>query len=162
MRSEFDAAFALPARGRVDAGEPLILVRLARDLFALRTETMSGIVKGRRIVKLPTRSTSLLGIVGLRGRIVPVHDLARVLALCSDGASPDWIALGGTDPPLGFAFASYEGHVLVSRDRIRTENDATPGRGREVVETEDGIAPLVDLRALSAALRTGGEKEKRS
>jgi chemotaxis signal transduction protein len=77
----------------------------------------------RRIVAVPSPVVELLGIVGLRGTMLPVYDLAALLRY-PPAVSPRWIVLaGGSQQPIGFAFDGFDAHVQVTEASLVGSED---------------------------------------
>jgi purine-binding chemotaxis protein CheW len=65
----------------VDPVVELLTFTLAREEYAFRIEDLQEIVKPQRITKIPKSEPHLLGITSLRGKIIPVIDLKKILSL---------------------------------------------------------------------------------
>jgi chemotaxis signal transduction protein len=113
LRSAFDQTFAAPARGRVEDLVSLLTIDIGNHPFALRTAELSGLVADRRVVPVPSRRPELLGLIGLRGTLVPVFDLARLLGVPRHDPEPRWLALADRENPVAFAFDRLEGYIDV-------------------------------------------------
>jgi purine-binding chemotaxis protein CheW len=176
-RAEFDAAFAAPpAEGR-RAAERLVRIEVGGERFALRLADLAGLRRLGKLVALPGARPELLGVAGLRGRLVPVFDLGRLLGCGAD--EPRWLALARAEEPVGLAFGGLEGQIEVAPEAQATadaasavraasagamdgtgaaEGGASPGRTRgagflgRVVRDGDVPLPVVEVGALVAAL----------
>jgi purine-binding chemotaxis protein CheW len=87
-----DAGEALPAavpaeqekEEAADTGETaleLLTFRLSREEFAFRVSEVEEIVRHQSITRVPSLPDYVLGITSLRGKIIPVIDLKKRLAL---------------------------------------------------------------------------------
>lgn len=113
LRRSFDESFAVAAASKLERLEGLLAIRVGGDPYALRLSQISGLYADRRIVAVPSPVVELLGIVGLRGTMLPVYDLAALLRY-PPAASPRWMVLaGGSQQPVGFAFEGFDAHVQV-------------------------------------------------
>jgi purine-binding chemotaxis protein CheW len=65
----------------VDPVVELLTFTLAQEEYAFRIEDLQEIVKPQRITKIPKSEPHLLGITSLRGKIIPVIDLKKILSL---------------------------------------------------------------------------------
>lgn len=61
--------------------------RLGRDCFAIDAARVTEVIRGGRLTRVPRAPAVVLGLVHLRGRIVPVIDLAALLGVESTGGS---------------------------------------------------------------------------
>jgi chemotaxis signal transduction protein len=118
LRADFDRAFTEPTDTLGSAQESMLAITVAGQRMAVRTNELSGFQLSRRIMPLPHQLPHLLGVSGIRGRVVPVFDLARLLNSDPKEEQLRWVAVCGGDQPLGLAFAVFEGHLRASREDI--------------------------------------------
>jgi chemotaxis signal transduction protein len=87
---------------------------------------------------VPGPLPELLGIVGLRGAIVPVYDL-RLLLGHTPAGPPRWLVLAAGGQ-VALAFDHLEGHIVVAADAIVAEPGAVIGAppARELVSLPRG------------------------
>jgi chemotaxis signal transduction protein len=146
----FDGAFALPPRDAAPDWEDLLAVRVDDEPYALRVAELGGVATERRITAVPSSNPALLGLVGLRGIIVPVFDLARLLAGSSARTPPRWVARTRDVEPLGFGFGSLEGHLRVARAELGQ------GSGDSIsalLRSDSGLRPVIDLTEIARRVR---------
>ena len=156
LRRTFDHSFAEPPPPPHDTLENLLLIQVGGLRHALRLSELSGLQKQRRIVPLTsTVKPGLLGVAGVRGRIVPVFSLGALLGHgAAPGGSPHrWLAQYGTAEPMAFAFDELEGqhqaphkdiHALPAADRRE--------HVREALRIGGAVCPLVLLASLAEKL----------
>lgn len=65
-----------------------LLFNLSNQEYALSVKRLRCIVTPTLITKMPTATASLLGVINLRGEIVPIVDIKQLLALERTGESP--------------------------------------------------------------------------
>lgn len=119
LRRTFDQGFAAVPTGDGAGVESLVAIRVGEEKVALRVGEIAGIEARRLIVPLPVHQPALLGIAGIRSRIVPIYSLARLLGYGETGGDRHWLALVDRDKTLGFAFSRFEGHRRVPAGDIR-------------------------------------------
>lgn len=131
LRDAFDRGFA--AAPAIDKGtrHELLRIELAGEPYALALADLSSLHVDLEIVPVPARTPALLGVIALRGSIVPVFDLRLLLGLAATRPAR-WVAVVGAS---AFAFDQFSGHISVA------ELPAT-----RVVHHEGRLHPLVDFR----------------
>jgi chemotaxis signal transduction protein len=118
LRRDFDRSFAEPPRSGRDEFEALLRLRVGGDPYAIKVAEVTGLIADRLIVSLPAAAPEFLGIVGLRGSVVPVWSLSALLGYPASAEVPRWLILVGGDgnrQALGLAFEQYDGHLSVPR-----------------------------------------------
>jgi purine-binding chemotaxis protein CheW len=130
LRDAFDRGFA--AAPAVDPGtrHELLRIELAGEPYALVLADLSSLHVDLEIVPVPARTPALLGVIALRGTIVPAYDLRLLLGLAAT-RPPRWLVVAGAG---AFAFDQFIGHFSVA--------ELPPGR---VVHHEGRPHPLVDF-----------------
>jgi chemotaxis signal transduction protein len=100
-------------RDRVASGEPLhvIAFELGGQMHACDVLLVEEVVTAQRIHPLPDMPPRLLGMLRLRGELVPVVDVAPVLALARTSAAPTVLVLDDGERRVGVA-ADYVHDVL--------------------------------------------------
>src|SRR4029079_15975388 len=106
LRRSFDASFAAPVPERGAAPERVLALRAGATRLAVRLSDVAAIQRLPRRVALPDAPPGLLGLVGVRGRLVAVYRLARLLGSDAD-EDPRWLVLGRGDEPLGLALEGF-------------------------------------------------------
>jgi purine-binding chemotaxis protein CheW len=158
LRREFDAAFAAPPETTEAATEDMLAVRVGPDPFVLRLAEIAGLHADFTIVPVPSSAASLIGIVGIRGALKPVHDLAVLLGYGAAG-SPRWLIFPQAAPAIGLAFATLESHLKVRKDSLQAEraDDMRPaasrGFTRGLVLVEDAPRPIIHLQSLVRVIK---------
>lgn len=152
LRRAFDERFARPADQGVRSTVGLILVDLGSERFAMRLTALSGFEPLRRCVPLAGAAPGVLGIAGVRGRSIPVFDLAQALAL-RETEPPRWLALcehAGT--AMAFAFAGFAGQAQVDAAALRSAGaELARPHAPELVLIDQRPVPVIDVASLAAA-----------
>ena len=63
-----------------------VRLRVGRERYALPIENVLEVAEMGSLSALPGAGGAVLGVRNLRGQVLPVFDLARVLAIAGDGA----------------------------------------------------------------------------
>lgn len=162
LRAAFDAAFARPAGAPERDRVALLALRVGGAGVAVRVLETAGLMAARPIVPVPSRRPELLGVSGVRGAVVPIYSLARLLGRADDGA-PRWIVLAsaGTER-VGLAVTTFERHLLVPKAELRPAAQAGTAAAHAVEALYDAgeVRPVVSIPSLVRAItqaRSEGE-----
>ncbi len=157
---EFDESFAAPEAERPEL-VPLLAIRVAGRPYALALRELGGTEAGARIAPVPARSPALLGLAGIRGRVVPVFDLATLFGEVRPETPPHWIALSQGVEAIGLAFSELEGHL----ERRPEELGAYSSQGqkwiRGALRGERELRQVIDVSAIAASVRGMVREEER-
>jgi chemotaxis signal transduction protein len=160
LRRLFDESFAAPAAYRPERLEDLLAIRIGPDPYALRLSEISGLHVGVKIAPVPSPAAELLGIVGIRGMMAPIYDLAALLRY-PPAANPRWFIFAHALQPVGFAIETFESHLqmprssLVNGDREDAGTGGTGGHLRGTVRASGALRPIIHL---ASVLEMMGEK----
>jgi purine-binding chemotaxis protein CheW len=159
LRRAFDETFAAAPERRGEQTEDLLAFTIARDSYALRIDQLTGLLSTRKIVPLPSRTPGLIGLAGVRGSVVPVYSLARILGYEVSDPSTRWLALSGHPESVALAFDELEGFLRVERSRVgevpRGSHAASRSYIRGAVRVGDVTRMLIDAGAAVTALSLG-------
>ncbi|HEY4254264.1 MAG TPA: chemotaxis protein CheW [Roseomonas sp.] len=111
--------------------------------IALAASAVAEVIRAPRITRMPNGPSSLLGVTHLRGAILPVLSLSRLLDPGSAAAGADRVVVLRRDPPIGLAVDSVEALRAVEA------GGAAPADGQLLLDRAGG-AEWLDL---DAALR---------
>lgn len=158
LRQSFDQSFAVPQVRESWDLERFVAIRIGRDRFALRTHEIAGIEPKKPILPLPVDRRALLGVAGLRGRLVPIYSLALLLGYSETVGDRQWLALIGQDSAFGIAFSEFEGQVQASPDDLsvlgHTEDHPF---ARQVLRHAGGLLLVLDISRITAACQPSKE-----
>jgi chemotaxis signal transduction protein len=160
LRRRFDESFAAPAASMTQRLEDLLAIRVGSYPYALRLSAIAGLHVGVKIVPVPSPAAQLLGIVGIRGMMAPIYDLAALLGY-APAANPRWFMFARAPQPVGLAFETFESHLQVSQSSLANGNgdDAgTGGTGRHMRGTVRAAGALRPIIHLASVLETIGNK----
>lgn len=150
MGLEFDARFAEPEAVPTLPGFDVLAITLADRAHAIRLGEISGVYAARPLASLPGAPPVLLGLMGIRGALIPIYGLSALLGL--DGTrAPRWIVMRRASPFVGFGVDSVQGIRRVP-DSSFIPDAASRAPLDGVVRLGDHLRPLVSLvNAESAA-----------
>ncbi len=144
LRGEFDQSFAVAPGVRLAAEHALVVVGVGSGRIAVLLHEIGGLLAHPEIVAVPSRAPDLLGIVGIRGGLVPVFSLAMLMGESRDPEPPAWLVLCAGEP-LGLAAARFLGHFRASAEAFRpipAAETRSPHVGRVVTLDETPIPVL--------------------
>lgn len=130
----------------------VVTFNLAGERYALETRFIREIVRPREVTPVPGAADFLVGVMNLRGSILAVMDLGRLLGVAAEGERA-WVAVLGTERAEFGLAADAIGEVAALRSEEvlpAAMADAAAGmvRGvtREALIVLDGAALLDDPR----------------
>jgi len=154
LQDAFDRTFSEPPRASVGQHEDFLAITLGSDPYAMRLSDVAALFLSRHITGLPGSVPALLGLVALRGALVPAYDLGSLLGY-PKSASARWLAVI-LDGRVAVGFGQFDGHVRVSRDAIaEAPSGGTASRQplvRESLHIEGGVRPIVHLPSVLEAV----------
>jgi len=158
LRSLFDESFTVAAVSKPERLEGLLAIRVGADPYVLCLSQVAGLYADRRVVAVPSPVAQLLGIVGLRGKMAPVYDLAALLHY-PPAASPRWMVFAGGPQPVGFAFESFEAHVQVAGASLGNDDEGaasavtTRQHVRGHVRVAGALRPIIHIASVVETIR---------
>jgi chemotaxis signal transduction protein len=157
LRRLFDEGFAAPAASMTERVTHLLAVRVGSDPYALQLSQISSLHVDLKIVPIPSSTTQLLGIVGIRGELAPVYDLAAFLRY-APATNPRWIVFVRAPTLVGFAFEAFESHMQVPEASLpggegaNAVTGASPGPSRQhlrgAVRAAGAMRPIIHLASV--------------
>ena len=158
LRRLFDESFAAPAASMTQRLEGLLAIRVGSDPYALRLSEIAGLHVGVKIVPVPSPAAQLLGIVGIRGMMAPIYDLAALLR-SPPAANSRWFIIARGPKPVGFAFETFESHLQVSQSSLANGDVEDAGTGapkqhmRGTVRAAGALRPIIHLASVLEMIR---------
>ena len=145
LREAFDRSFAdLPSHAAA-AAERFLAIRIGGHPHAVRMAEISGLFADKKITPLPGPVAELIGLVTIRGTLLPVYDLGLLLD-CPRATMPRWL-LTAAAGPVGLAFDQFDGYLAAqSEPAALGEPPTSPGDRHRRDFLHAGIAqPVVHL-----------------
>ena len=131
----------------------LVIFSLAREEYALPITRVQEIIRYMEPRSVASSSPWIRGVINLRGRIVPVCDLAMRLGLSHQHSDSAKIAVvetrGGT---AGVVVDSVEEVLTVSTDRIEAVGSADSGYVDGVAKLDQRLPILLNPDGLLAGI----------
>ena len=160
LRAAFDAVFAEPPPAPAGQTDDFLTVEVGTDSYALRLTEMDGVHRAPQLTPLPGAPALLLGIAAVRGRVVPVFDLASLLGYGRGEAQPPAIVLCRSERSVGLALGAIGRHFRVPPTEVQSRGSRDSGRAHvhAFVRTGDAVRPVVDIGSVLEAIRSRAAK----
>jgi purine-binding chemotaxis protein CheW len=134
-------------RARMDDSS-LLVFQLARQLYALPVDLVEQIIEMVTITPIPQEDERIEGVINVRGAMVPVVDLGRVLGLpaTQPGLHTPIVLARTSARTVGLIVSEVRDVINVSYDRILRPEDFLP--------SDLGATPLIEgiVHASEAAI----------
>lgn len=143
-----------PFRERVAEDEAQVIAfRLGGELHACDVQLVEEVVTRRRVHRLPDMPPRLMGMLRLRGELVPVLDVAPLLDLELGDGQPAILVVGMGDARLGVAVDAAQDVVALTPADYRPAPLTGGDRDQFVVGVARLDGRLVSLIDLAEMLR---------
>ena len=143
-----------PFRERVAEDEAQVIAfRLGGELHACDIQLVEEVVTKRRVHPLPDMPPWLMGMLRLRGELVPVLDVAPLLDLALQSEQPAILVVGMGDSRLGVAVDAAQDVVALTPADYRPAPLTGADRDQFVVGVARLDGKLVSLIDLAEMLR---------
>ena len=155
LRRVFDEGFAAPVSSQSERHEDLLAIQVGAGRYGLRLAEIAGLHVDLRIVAVPSPAAQLLGVVGIRGTMAPIYDLAALLGL-PPVSGPRWIVLARAPQVVGFAFDAFDSHLKVSAASLVEADSHQVGGGQYVrgaVQVAGTLLPIIHLASILPTLK---------
>jgi chemotaxis signal transduction protein len=154
LQRAFDASFEAPARTREVDHEDMLAIQVQGGKFAVRIGELAGVHTVRKIVHLPGALLGLVGLVGVRGRLVAAYRLADLLGPAAAEGKLRWFLLCRDDTQVGLAIEGIDAYLRVLKADVHpVQGDETLGEHVSDVVRLDGVARgVLNLRSILAAI----------
>jgi purine-binding chemotaxis protein CheW len=128
------------------------------QLYALRSEDVLEVIRPPAVAKVPQGPPALLGIGNLRGTVLPIADLSRLLgkSATADGASARAIVLD-IGAPIAIMVDAVAALEYAAEERIDTRSKEVGADGAErllgalAVAADKEVAKILDIKAMLEA-----------
>lgn len=154
LQHAFDRSFAEAPRADAVPQEDLLAITIGSDPYALRLSEVGGLYLDKKVTWLPGSVSELLGLVGLRGALLPVYDLQALLGY-PHAVTPRWCVVAA-DAPVVLGCERFDGHLRVPRGAITLAGAGHAADRshavREVVHTDDLVRPLIHVPSVLEAI----------
>jgi chemotaxis signal transduction protein len=163
LRREFDRSFSQEPQAEREASEELLLLRVASDRYALRGAEIRGILMTPKLTRVPSPLPELFGLAGIRGALVPVFDLGRLLGQMEQSTLARWLFLANNEEPVAFAFDVFERHVRVPKSAVsRAEaRGLASDFAEDILQLSGKVVPIISIPLVLSAIERSSDRAAR-
>jgi len=128
-----------------------VLLPVGTDLYAVRIESVREVLAAPAVTQLVTAPAPLLGLINLRGEIVPLLDTASLLGVGSVGTVSFAAVIHTPDGPAALAVTSFPQRAELGSAIGPSELPGTTG----IYQLDQQVVVLLDTAVLLAPDRLG-------
>ena len=134
---------------------------VANQIFCLEIQQINEIRRWAHVTILPHSPADVLGVMNLRGAVIPIYDLATSLNLgkTEQGERSVVIVTSVEGSLIGLLVDSVSEIISVSRDEIQDTPDVASSATRECIEgilsVDETMARIINLKSI---IRVGDTK----
>ena len=141
----------------------ICLFSIGKDTYAIAVDVLTEIIIPQKIFPIPTTPSHVLGVINLRGNIVPIVDIRPTLSLPQQSIPGQIAILKHGAMMLGIVVDNVSAVIPVPESSIRTvPNDAgekQPARGglarflKGIIQLDSGAAALLNIERVIDEIR---------
>ncbi|HEX9021837.1 MAG TPA: chemotaxis protein CheW [Nitrospirota bacterium] len=132
------------------------LFSMGEESYAIPVESMAEIIIPQKIFTVPTTPAHVLGVINLRGNIIPIVDIRPLLSAPQSSAAGQIALLKHGAMAIGIIVDSVSevaGVPVSSVQAIPADSHAEPGRDvsrflKGIIQREAGVAALLDIERI--------------
>ncbi|MDP2309173.1 MAG: chemotaxis protein CheW [Pseudomonadota bacterium] len=142
--------FRRSSADRSENATDILAIRVVGEPLAVRFDAISGVLglsNHRRLVRVPGADPALLGVVAVRGVVMPVFSLADLLGVTGPREHL-WFAWIDGKNPVGYAFDGIDGRAWLPPEALGGGDNGHPllwgaalfaGTSRPLLHLDDGV-----------------------
>lgn len=161
IRRLFDKSFAIAPVEKGIAPKAMLAIAIEGEPFALRVREISGLaVSNETIVPVPSRVPELLGLTGIRGVVVPVFSLPRLLGFDSLHSKTHWLVFcGEVQTPIALAFETMERLFEATDSKIFVRQEPVGHHPHVNATVSEGatLRGVISIPTLVEYIKTGAQ-----
>jgi purine-binding chemotaxis protein CheW len=133
------------------SSQQLVVFSLGSEEYALPISTVSEIIRFTEPRTVASDAAWIRGVIGLRGKIIPIFDLASRMALESSGAEPGKIVIVETGTgQVGVMVDDVEEVLTVTSDDLEPVPTANTESIEAIAKIGDRLVILLNAEGLFA------------
>ena len=153
LKRSFDQSFQQPLVERGQELVHLLIVRIGSSRFALKVAELAGLARAQTVVPIPGADAGLLGLSGLKGRMVAVHSLAAMIG-CQELSTEQnrWMVLCRRQKEIALAFTAVTGTMMVPRTELSPVSPGAPPHATDAVGSGTAQLWLLDVGSIAETI----------
>ena len=153
LRRSFDLSFQQPLVERAQELVHLLIVRIGSARFALKVADLAGLARAQTVVPIPGADSGLLGIAGLKGRMVAVYSLAAMIGSTELSTEQNrWLVLCRCEKEIALAFTAVTGTMMVPRTELSPVSPGAPPHATDAVGSGSSQLWLLNVSSIAGNL----------
>ena len=153
LRRSFDLSFQQPLVERAQELVHLLIVRIGSARFALKVADLAGLARAQTVVPIPGSDFGLLGIAGLKGRMVAVYSLAAMIGSTELSTEQNrWLVLCRCEKEIALAFTAVTGTMMVPRTELSPVSPGAPPHATDAVGSGSSQLWLLNVSSIAGNL----------
>jgi len=153
LKSSFDRSFQEAPVERNHELAHLLIVRIGTTRFALKVSDLAALARAQTVVPIPSTNAGLLGLAGLKGRMVAVYSLAAMIDSPALHTEPEhWLVLCRSENRIALAFTAAEGTVMVPSSDLCPVSPGAPRHATDAVGVGASRLWLLNVHSIAAAI----------
>lgn len=138
------------------SSQQLIVFSLGTEEYALPIGTVSEIIRFTEPRTVASEAAWIRGVIGLRGKIIPIFDLAARMALAGDSEPGKIVIVETGTGQVGVMVDEVEEVLTVSSEQLEPVPTANTDSIEAIAKIEDRLVILLNAEGLFA--RSAGEE----
>lgn len=153
LKRAFDLTFQAPLVERGQELAHLLIVRIGAARFALKVADLAGLVRARTVVPIPASGSGLLGLAGLKGRMVAAYSLAVMIG-CPELSTEQarWMVLCRGEREIALAFTGVTGTMMVPAAELSPVSPGAPPHATDAVGAGSSQLWLLSVSSIAEAI----------
>jgi chemotaxis signal transduction protein len=154
LRRSFDESFAVPSWPEEIDQEDMLGIQVGSGQFAVRVSELAGVHASRKIVGLPGAIVGLLGVVGIRGKLVAAYRLSDLLGSGSAEGRPRWMLVCRGDSHVGLTIEALDGYMRVSSSLVHAarNEEGLSEHVREILQHKGVTRGVLSISSILATI----------
>lgn len=126
----------------------IIVFRLEKDYYAISTEFVEEIIRDITVTKVPNSDEWIEGLINLRGNVVTLVNLAKLLERDIKLCYNDVIIINNDEEKLGIMVENVEEVINISEEDIQNINENENHGIVGIIESSDKIVNIINIESL--------------